>query len=100
MIQILLALIESLAGSIGGKTGALVGQLVNVIGTVTLDQQALAAFAGPWIAWANVIVDAKRNPTPAEDAAANALADAIHANNQSLATGGPGVPLPSPPTAS
>jgi hypothetical protein len=99
MISILLALISSLAGSVGGKTGGLVIQLANTIGTVALDATALAAFAGPWITWANGIVDAKRDPTPAENAAALALADAIHANNQSLGTGGPGVPLPSPPLA-
>jgi hypothetical protein len=98
VIQIFLALIGSLAGSVGGKTGALVLQLVNTIGIVTLDAVELQAFAGPWITWANGIVDAKRDPTDEERAAANALADAIHANNQSLGTGGPGVPLPSPPS--
>ena len=99
MIQVLLALIASLAGSVGGQTGALVTQLVNTIGTVTLDNAAFDATIGPWIAWANGIVDANREPTPEEHAAANALADAIHANNQSLGSGGPPVPLPAPPTS-
>ncbi len=97
MIQLLLALAASLAQSLGGKTGALITNLVNVIGTVTMDEADFAAFAGPWITWANAIVDANRDPTPAENAAALALADAVHANNQSLGTGGAGVPLPSPP---
>lgn len=99
MIQILLALIASLAGSYGGKAGGLVIQLVNTIGKVTLDKTAFDAFAGPWITWANGIVDANREPTPAENSAAVALADAIHANNQSLGAGGPAVALPSPPVA-
>lgn len=99
MIQILLALISSLAGSVGGKTGALVIQLANTIGTVTLDAEALKVFAGPWIAWANAIVDAGRDPTPGEHTAALALADAVRANNQSLGSGGVGMPLPLPPSA-
>jgi hypothetical protein len=99
MIQILLALISSLAGSVGGKTGALVIQLVNTVGLGIAGAADFKAFAGPWIQWANKIVDAKRDPTPAESAAANALADAVHANNQSLGSGGAGVPLPSPPPA-
>jgi len=98
MIQILLALIGSLGGSLGGNTGSLITQVVNTIGAVTIGKAEFDAFAGPWIVWLNTIVDAKRDPTPDESAAANALADAIHANNQSLGTGGPGVPLPSPPT--
>ena len=97
MIQILLALIGSLAGSLGGHTGALVTQLVNTIGTVTLDKAEFDAFVGPWIRWANAIVDAGRDATPEEHAAANALADAVHANNQSLGSGGPALPLPAPP---
>ena len=31
-------------------------------------------------------------------AAARALAEAVHANNQSLGSGGAGVPMPAPPT--
>jgi hypothetical protein len=99
MIQILLAFIASLGGSIGGKIGALITQLTATIGTVTLDKAEWDAFAGPWIQWANAIVDANRDPTDGEHNAARALADAVHANNQSLATGGPGVQLPSPPAA-
>lgn len=97
MISILLAFIASLAGSVGGRTGALVTQLVNTIGTVTIGKAEFDAFVGPWITWANGIVDANRDPTPEEEAAANQLADAIHANNQSLGIGGPAIPLPSPP---
>lgn len=99
MIQILLALISSLAGSVGGKTGALVIQLMNTIGLGIAGAAEFKAFAGPWITWANKIVDENRDPTEEEEAAANALADAVHANNASLGTGGPGVPLPSPPSA-
>lgn len=97
MIQILLALISSLAGSVGGKVGALVTQLVDTIGTATLDEQAVVAFAGPWVTWMNAIIDAKRDSTPEEEAAVQALAAAVHANNQSLAAGGAAVPLPAPP---
>lgn len=99
MIQILLALIQSLAGTIGGTTGSLVTQLVNTIGSVTLNKQEWDAFAGPWIVWANAIVDANRNATPDEHAAAQALAAAVHADNQALAAGQPGVALPLPPGA-
>jgi hypothetical protein len=97
MIQLLLALIGSLGISLGGKTGALVTELVSTIGTVALDEQALVAFAGPWVTWVNGIIDAGRDPTAEEEAAARALADAVHANNQSLAQGGSPVTLPSPP---
>jgi hypothetical protein len=82
VIQVFLALIGSLAASVGGQTGSLVIQLVNTIGTVTLDAAELKAFAGPWIEWANAIVAENRDPTAEERAAANALADAVHANNQ------------------
>lgn len=99
MIQILLALIGSLATSYGGKASSLVLQLVNTIGAVTLSKAEFDEFAGPWITWANGIVDANRDPTADEEAAARALADAIHANNASLGAGGHGVPLPSPPAA-
>lgn len=98
MLQVLLALIGSLGQSLGGRTGSLVTQLVNTIGTLALDRADVIAFAVPWVQWANAIVDANRDPTDAEEAAANAVADAVHANNQSLAAGGPGVPLPPPPT--
>jgi hypothetical protein len=97
MIQILLALISSLAGSVGGKTGALVTQLVTTVGTVTLDAQALQSFAGPWVVWVNGIIDAGRDPTAAEEAAVRELAATVHANNQALARGQAAVPLPSPP---
>lgn len=99
MIAILLAFIGSLGNSIGGNTGSLITQLVATIGTVAQDKADFDDFAGPWIQWANAIVDANRDPTPDEHAAARALADAVHANNQSLAQGGAPVPLPSPPTA-
>lgn len=99
MIQVLLALIASLGTSLGGNTGALVTQLVGTIGTVTMDEQALVAFAGPWVTWVNGIIDAKRDPTAAEETAAQALAAAVHANNQALAQGGTPVPLPAPPAA-
>lgn len=97
MIQVLLALISSLAQSKGGKIGELVTQVVNTIGLGITDKAEFDAFAMPWITWANGIVDANRDPTADEEAAANALADAVHANNQSLGTGGPGVALPAPP---
>lgn len=96
LIPVLLALINSLGVTLGGRTGSLVTQIVGTISTVTLDKAAFDAFAGPWIAWANVIVDAKRDPTPEEEAKALELAAAIHANNQSLGAGGPPVALPTP----
>lgn len=99
MIQILLALIGSLGTSLGGKTGELVQQLVGTIGAVNLGVSELEQFATPWITWANKIVDEKRDPTDEEHAAARALADAVHANNQSLANGGSGSLLPAPPGA-
>jgi hypothetical protein len=97
MIQILLALISSLGGSLGGRIGDLITQLVATIGTVQIDKAQFDAFAGPWIIWANGIVDAGRDPTQAEHAAARALADAVNANIESLGSGGPALPLPSPP---
>lgn len=97
MWALLLALAQSLAGSVGGNVGALITQLVNTAGTAWTDKEAWAAWAGPWILWANAINDAGRDPTSDEDAAARAVADAVHANNQSLASGGPPVALPSPP---
>lgn len=102
MIQILLAFIASLGQTIGGKTGALIAQLTSTIGTVQLDKAEWDAFAGPWIQWANGIVDANRDATDEEHAAAKALADAVHARNQALAQGTPEgslPPLPSPPSA-
>lgn len=99
MWQILLALAKSLAGSLGGNVGALVLQLLNTADTAYQDKEAWAAWAGPWILWANAIVDAGRDPTPDEDAAAVAVATAVHQNNQSLGAGGPPVPLPAPPTS-
>jgi hypothetical protein len=98
MIAVWIALINSLAAAVGGPTGALVAQLVNTIGAVTLDKAELEAFAGPWITWANGIVDADRDPTDEEREAARSLADAVHNNNRSLGGGGPSIPLPSPPT--
>lgn len=99
MIAILLALLGSLATSYGGKTGGLIVQIVNSLGVLTVDKAAFDAFAGPWFVWLNAIVDANRDPTPEENAAAVALADAIHANNQSLGHGGQPVALPPPPAA-
>jgi hypothetical protein len=98
MIEIILALWGSLGNSIGGKAGALIGQLVGAFGTFKADRDAWIATVGPWITWSNAIVDAKRDPSAAEDAAANAVADAAHADLQSKAKGGPGVPIPPPPT--
>lgn len=100
MIQVLLALLASVAQSLGGKTGALLTQLVNTVGVVWTDKAAWEAWATPWVVWANGIVDANRDPTAEEDAAANAVADAIHQRNQTLAAGTPVdqlPPLPNPP---
>lgn len=97
MIQILLALLGSVGTSWGGPKGSLLVQIANTLGLAVADTAEFKAFAGPWIVWANGIVDANRDPTADEEAAANALADAVHANNQSLGTGGPGVALPAPP---
>ena len=99
MIEIILALLSSLGASVGGNAGNLIGQLVGTIGTIRLDSQEWLATVGPWVTWANGIVDANRDPTPEEHAAAQALATAAHDNLQSLATGGPQVPIPSPPVA-
>jgi len=96
---ILAALARSLAVSLGGKFGPLLTQLIDSGETAWTDKEAWAAWAGPWILWSNAINDAGRNPTAEEHAAAQALAAAVHANNQSLASGGLPVPLPSPPTA-
>ena len=97
MIQVLLALLGSIGTSWGGPKGNLLVQLANTLGLAAADTAEFKAFAEPWIRWANGIVDADRDPTPEEEAAANALADAVHENNQSLGTGGQGVSLPSPP---
>lgn len=94
---ILAALAKSLAGSFGGSAGALIMQLIDTGETAWTDKEAWAAWAGPWILWANAINDAGRDPTTDEDAAARAVALAVHQNNQSLAAGGPAVPLPAPP---
>lgn len=95
-ITLLLAVFKSLGASLGGPTGALIDQIVTTGATVAADTAAFEATIVPWLAWANVIADAKRDPTPEEKAAANALADAAHANVQSLGAGGPPVPLPAP----
>lgn len=97
-IQIILALLNSLGVSVGGKAGALIGQFVNTIGTVQLSVEEWQTQVLPWVAWANAIADANRDPTPEEHAAAQALATAAHENLQSLAAGGPPVAIPSPPT--
>ena len=99
MIEIILALLGSLGQTVGGSTGNLIGQLVGTIGTIKLDRDEWLATVGPWVTWANGIVDASRDPTPEEHEAARALATAAHDNLQSLAHGGPPVPLPSPPGA-
>ena len=96
---ILAALARSLAASLGGKFGPLLLQLIDTGETVYTDKEAWATWAGPWILWANAINDAYRNPTAEEDALAVQLATAVHANNQSLGSGGPPVPLPNPPAA-
>lgn len=99
MIEVMLALFASFGQSIGGKTGALIGQLASTFGTVKMDLAQFEAEVVPWIRWANAINDANRDPTPEEEAAANAVADAAHADLQSKAAGGPGVPIPPPPSA-
>lgn len=99
MIQIILALLSSLGTSVGGKAGALVLQLVNTVGTIKLSADEWLATVGPWVTWANGIVDAGRDPTPEEHAAAQALATAAHENLQSLARGGQPVAIPAPPGA-
>jgi hypothetical protein len=99
VIQILLALIASLGQSVGGKTGTLVTQLVNIINTGYQDTAEWKAFAGPWIKWVNAIIDADRDPTEEEHAAAVALADTVRARNHSLAVNGPPVTLPAPPAS-
>ena len=96
---ILAALARSLATSLGGKFGPLLEQLIDSGEEVWTDKEAWAAWAGPWVLYSNAINDAGRNPTDEEHEAFKALAAAVHANNQSLATGGPPVPLPSPPSA-
>lgn len=96
---ILAALAKSLAASLGGSYGSLLTQLIDTGETVWTDKEAWAAWAGPWILWCNAINDAGRDPTADEHAAAQAVAAAVHANNQSLAQGGQPVPLPSPPSA-
>jgi hypothetical protein len=96
---ILAALAKSLAGSLGGNIGSLLLQLIDSGETAWADKEAWSAWAGPWILWANAINDADRNPTPAEHAAARALADAVNANIESLGAGGPPVALPAPPAA-
>ena len=99
MIEIILALWGSLGKSVGGKAGALISQLVGTFGTVKMGRDEWLATVSPWIAWSNGIVDANRNPTDEEEAAANAVADAAHADLQSKARGGPPVPIPAPPAA-
>ena len=99
MIEVLLALFASFGSSIGGKTGALIGQLASTFGTVKMDLARFESEVVPWIRWANAIADANRNPTAEEEAAANAVADAAHADLQSKARGGPPVPIPAPPAA-
>lgn len=97
MITVLLALIASLGTSLGGQTGALINQLVGIIGTATNDVTDYTAFIVPWVQYVNAIVDAKRDPTQAEHDAIKGLADAIHSQNQALASGTPVDQLPALP---
>jgi hypothetical protein len=96
---ILAALAKSLAASLGGDAGSLLTQLIDTGETAWTDKEAWSAWAGPWILWCNAVNDAGREFTDAEKQAARDVAAAVHANNQSLASGGAPVPLPSPPTA-
>lgn len=99
LITVLLALLGSVASSLGGSTGALITQLVNLAGSLQTDQAEVAAAIAPWITWANGIVDAGRNPTAEEKAAVAGLRDAAHAYVQAAAAGHPLPAIPAPPTA-
>ncbi len=97
MIALWIAIAKSLAISYGGKIGNLIVQVADTAEAAIAAKLDIDATIGPWISWINGIILAKRDLTPEEDAAANAFADAVHANNQSLGTGGPGVAIPAPP---
>ena len=97
MIQLWIALARSLAISLGGKIGTVVVQLADTVGLAIADKADVELTIGPWITWINAIIDAKRDLTPEEHAAVNALADAVNQNNISLANNGPPVAIPSPP---
>jgi hypothetical protein len=102
VIQVFFAFILSLAQSKGGKIGELVTQLIGTLQAINLSKADYDAFVGPWLQWANGVIDrdnAGTPPTKEELAAGLALAQAINDNIESLGSGGAGVPLPSPPSA-
>lgn len=100
MWQALIALGISLAQSLGGKAGALAEQIFNTATSLMGASDEVKATLTPWIAYANRIVDEKRDPTDAEEAAINGFADAVREQNRMLHAGTPFAdlpPLPAPP---
>jgi len=95
--RVYLQLALSMAGSIAGPTGAIAAMILGGINTLSTDTAETRAFAEGWVTWLNGIIDANRAPTDEEKALANAVADAVYANNESLASGGPALPIPPPP---
>lgn len=102
MFEALIALGLSLAQSFGGNTGALAAQVFNTASSLLGATDEVKATLTLWIAYANKIVDEKRNPTAEEGQAINEFADAVRAQNHALATGTAFAdlpPLPAPPAA-
>jgi hypothetical protein len=102
MWEAIIALGLSLARSLGGKNGALAEQIFNTAASIKDATDDVKNTLTPWIVWANSIVDANRDATTEEETAANALADAVRAQNRALASGTAYAdlpPLPSPPSA-
>lgn len=101
MWLMILALAKSLAAAVGGVKGEIANEVIGTVEAVQGAAEEVQNTVKPWIQWSNGIVMANRPATEDERNAARAFRDAVHQQNQLLATGTPLAdlpPLPSPPT--
>jgi hypothetical protein len=96
--QLWLQLALGAIGTVNPEIGALVQMIGNGVLTIQGVTDEDKALLDGWRVYCQRMIDGS---VSVEDArvVARAFADATHANNQSLAAGGPPVPIPSPPAA-
>jgi hypothetical protein len=83
-------------GTLDPAAAAVIQMVGNGILTIKGDSDEDKALIGAWRAYCQRMIDGEVSVADAR-AAARIFADAEHANNLSLATGGPPVTIPPPP---
>jgi hypothetical protein len=94
--QLWLQLALGAIGTVNPEIAAIVQMIGNGVLTIQGDTAEDKALIEGWRAYCQRMIDGSVSIEDAR-AAARAFADATHANNQSLAAGGPPVEIPPPP---